>query len=86
MFTSLKRIDPAGDKGPEEIVRFQALLHKFLQSFMYCLELCNSFSRIIPEVQLGCGWLDLELGQIKGIMAFCTLHIKERPLPLPDSV
>jgi hypothetical protein len=86
VFTSLKRADPATDEGPEQIIRDQALLPKVLQSFMYSLKFYNSLGRIVSEVQFGCGWLDRELGQIKGVMAFCTLHIKERPLPLLDSV
>jgi hypothetical protein len=86
VITPLKRADPARDEGPEEVVRDHTILQKILQSGMHCLKFSNCFSRIVTEVQFGCGRLHHELGQIEGIMALSTLHIKEGPLPLLDRV
>ena len=50
VFTSLKRVNPATDEGPEQIIRGQALLQKTLQSTVYSLKFYNSLSRIVSEV------------------------------------
>ena len=86
VLTLLKRTNPAADEGSEEIVREQALLQKILQSLMYDLQLRKSVSRIVFEVQFGCGRLDPELGQVESIMALNALHVEEGLLPFLASV
>ena len=53
---------------------------------MYELEFWEGISLIIFEIQLRREQPQVELGQVKGVVAFSALYIEDRALPLLDSI
>ena len=77
----LKRIYPAADKGPHEIIASEPILLVLEDQLVEKVDLRYASLWIVPPVVLGLGGMVVKFGKSDQVLVRRVLHVEEGPEP-----